>query len=85
MAAIHMYTRPDCPFCDRAKALLREKGQTWTEIDIEATPGKREEMIARSQRKTVPQIWIGDRHVGGYDDLYALEKAGQLDKLLGRA
>ncbi|HBZ71733.1 MAG TPA: thioredoxin-disulfide reductase [Deltaproteobacteria bacterium] len=83
MASILLYTKPTCPYCDRAKALLRSKGQTWTEIDIEADPARREEMIERSRRKTVPQIFIGDRHVGGYDDLAALEGAGELDPLLG--
>ncbi|HTF34830.1 MAG TPA: thioredoxin-disulfide reductase [Myxococcota bacterium] len=83
MASILLYSRPTCPFCDRAKALLRSKGQIWTEIDIEADPAQREEMIERTRRKTVPQIFIGDRHVGGYDDLAALEAAGELDSLLG--
>ena len=83
MASILLYTKPTCPYCDQAKALLRSKGQTWTEIDIEADPARREEMIERSRRKTVPQIFIGDRHVGGYDDLAALEAAGELDPLLG--
>jgi len=83
MPAITLYSKPHCPYCDRAKALLTAKGQTWTEIDIEAQPEKRAEMIERSRRKTVPQIWIGDRHVGGFDDLAALEAAGELDGLLG--
>jgi thioredoxin reductase (NADPH) len=78
-----MYTKPDCPFCDRAKALLREKGQTWRELDVEADPALRDEMIERTRRKTVPQIFIGERHVGGYDDLAALEAEGELDPLLG--
>ena len=84
MAAITMYSKPDCPFCDRAKALLSRKGQTWTEIDIEAEAGRRDEMIERSGQRTVPQIFIGDRHVGGSDDLHALEESGELDALLGR-
>jgi len=83
MASILMYTQPTCPFCDRAKALLRAKGQTWREVDIEADSAQREEMIERTRRKTVPQIFIGDRHVGGYDELAALEAAGELDPLLG--
>ena len=85
MPQITMYSKSWCPYCDRAKHLLREKGQTWTEIDIEEQPAKRTEMVERSRRTTVPQIFIGDRHVGGFDDLYALDKAGELDKLLGRA
>ena len=82
MVSILMYTKPDCPFCDRAKALLRAKGQTWRELDIEADPALRDEMIERTHRKTVPQIFIGERHVGGSDDLVALDAAGQLDPLL---
>jgi thioredoxin reductase (NADPH) len=85
MASILMYTKPDCPYCNQAKALLRSKGETWKEIDIEADPAQREAMVERSHRKTVPQIFVGDRHVGGYDDLVALEDAGELDPLLGRA
>jgi len=85
MPTITMYTKDVCPYCDRAKALLRSKGQTWTEINIEHVAGARDEMIRRSQRKTVPQIWIGDRHVGGSDDLHALDEAGELDALLGIA
>jgi thioredoxin reductase (NADPH) len=85
MPAIEMYTRAWCPYCDMAKRLLRGKGQEWTEIDIEAEPGRAEEMIERSGRRTVPQIFIGDRHVGGFDDLAALEDEGRLDGLLGRA
>jgi glutaredoxin 3 len=84
MAEIVMYTKSWCPYCDQAKALLRGKGQSWTEIDIEAQPERRDEMIRRSGRRTVPQIWIGDRHVGGFDDLAALERRGELDPLLGR-
>jgi thioredoxin reductase (NADPH) len=83
MPEITLYTKSWCPYCDRAKHLLREKGQTWTEIDVEAQPERREEMIRRSGCTTVPQIWIGERHVGGFDDLAALENAGQLDALLG--
>jgi thioredoxin reductase (NADPH) len=84
MPEIVMYTKSWCPYCDRAKALLREKQQRWTEIDIEAEPARRTEMIERSGRSTVPQIWIGDRHVGGFDDLAELERRGELDPLLGR-
>jgi len=84
MPAIVMYTKSWCPYCDRAKALLREKGQSWTEIDIEEQDARRVEMIERSGQSTVPQIWIGDRHVGGFDDLAELERRGELDALLGR-
>jgi thioredoxin reductase (NADPH) len=82
MPAITMYTKSWCPYCDRAKRLLREKGETWTEIDVEDDPARRDEMIRRSGRSTVPQLWIGERHVGGFDDLAALERAGELDGLL---
>ena len=85
MAAIEMYTKRTCPFCDAAKRLLASKGQTWSEIDIEADPARRDEMIRRSGRRTVPQIFIGDRHVGGFDELAALDRAGGLDPLLGLA
>ncbi len=83
MPEITIYSKPSCPYCDMAKRLLAAKGQSWTEIDIEAEPRRRDEMIERSRQRTVPQIWIGDRHVGGYDELAALEHAGQLDGLLG--
>ena len=80
-----MYTKSWCPYCDRAKRLLAAKGQSWSEIDVEASDAARDEMIAKSGRRTVPQIWIGDRHVGGFDELAAREDAGELDPLLGRA
>jgi thioredoxin reductase (NADPH) len=85
MPQIVMYTKSWCPYCERAKHLLTEKGQSWTEIDVEAEPARREEMIERSGQSTVPQIWIGDRHVGGFDELAELERKGELDPLLGRA
>jgi len=84
MAEIVMYTKSWCPYCDRAKALLREKQQSWTEIDIEEQPERKDEMVRRSGQRTVPQIWIGDRHVGGFDELAVLERRGELDPLLGR-
>jgi thioredoxin reductase (NADPH) len=83
MPKIVMYTKSWCPYCDRAKSLLTHKGQTWQEIDVEAQPEKREEMIARAQRTTVPQIFVDGVHVGGFDELAALERAGKLDALLG--
>ncbi len=85
MPAITMYTKRTCPYCERAKHLLARKGQTWTEIDVEADPARRTEMIERTGRRTVPQIFVGDRHVGGSDELYALEETGELDPLLGIA
>jgi thioredoxin reductase (NADPH) len=85
MAAIVMYSKGWCPYCDRAKRLLAAKGQSWTEIDVEASEAARDEMIERSGLRTVPQIFIGDRHVGGFDELAALDAAGGLDPLLGIA
>jgi glutaredoxin 3 len=82
MASIVMYATQWCPYCEMARTLLREKGQTWTEIDISAEPPQRAEMIERSGRRSVPQIWIGTRHVGGYDDLAELDASGELDPLL---
>lgn len=84
MSHIRLYTMGHCPYCRRAKALLRQKGVTeWEEYDLEIRPEKRGEMVAKSGgRRTVPQIFIGDTHVGGSDDLAALEAAGKLDLLL---
>ena len=82
MAKIVMYTTQWCGYCSAARQLLTRKGQRWDEIDVEGDPQRRAEMIERSGRRTVPQIWIGERHVGGFDDLKALEQAGQLDALL---
>lgn len=81
---IVMYATSWCPYCSRARALLRSKQVTFDEIDIEAGPGHRDEMMARSGRRTVPQIFIGETHVGGCDDLHELEARGGLDPLLGR-
>jgi glutaredoxin 3 len=83
-AAVTMYTTGWCPYCSRARSLLERKGVGFEEIDVEASPEKRAEMQTRSGRRTVPQIFIGDHHVGGCDDLHALEQAGKLDALLGR-
>ena len=83
MPAVTIYTKSWCPYCSAAKTLLKEKGAAFTEIDIEAKPEKRAEMIQKAGgRSTVPQIFIGDRHVGGCDDLYALDDKGQLQPLL---
>ncbi|MBP6013764.1 MAG: glutaredoxin 3 [Alphaproteobacteria bacterium] len=78
-----VYSTLLCPFCHRAKALLRKKGIAFTEIDVSMDAEKRAEMMQRARgRHTVPQIFIGDTHVGGCDDLHALEAAGKLDSLL---
>jgi glutaredoxin 3 len=79
---IVMYVTDWCPYCARARALLDSKGVAVEEIDVDAVPGARSEMLARSGRCTVPQIFIGDEHVGGCDDLHALDEAGRLDPLL---
>lgn len=79
-----MYATGWCPYCARARNLLASKGVAVEEIDIEAVSGSRQEMMTRSGRRTVPQIFIGDTHVGGSDDLHALDAAGKLDTLLGR-
>ena len=83
MARVKIYTTPICPYCVRAKSLLRKKGAVFDEIDVFMDGDARSEMESKSGgRQTVPQIFVGDIHVGGCDDLYALEHAGQLDPLL---
>ena len=82
MAKIEIYTKATCPYCHRAKALLSEKGVTFEELPIDGNAEKREEMIQRSGRTTVPQIFIDAQHIGGCDDLYALDSRGGLDPLL---
>jgi glutaredoxin 3 len=82
MTKIVMYTSGFCGYCFAAKNLLASKGLEYEEIRVDRDPGQREEMIRISGRQTVPQIMIGDLHVGGYDDLLALERAAKLDKLL---
>ena len=83
---IVMYSTGWCPYCDRARALLERKGLPFREVKVDEDPAARDAMLARSGgRRTVPQIFVGDHHVGGFDDLYALEKAGKLDALTGRA
>jgi glutaredoxin 3 len=81
---IRMYSTGWCPYCTRARSLLQRKRVKFVEIDVDTTPGARSEMVARSGRRTVPQIFIGDRHIGGYDDLAALDAANELDPLLPR-
>ncbi|MGC8520552.1 MAG: glutaredoxin 3 [Steroidobacteraceae bacterium] len=77
-----MYATGWCPYCARARQLLERKGITFQEIDVDQFPQARAEMTARSGRHTVPQIFVGETHVGGCDDLYALDARGGLDKLL---
>jgi glutaredoxin 3 len=82
MAKVVMYTTSWCPYCERARQLLNNKGVAFEEIDIEASPDKRGEMQARSGRRSVPQIFVGGTHVGGSDDLHDLDASGGLDPLL---
>ena len=83
MTAITIYTKGWCPYCSAAKKLLTDKGAAFTEIDIEKKPEARAEMIQKAKgRSTVPQIFIGEKHVGGCDDLYDLDDRGQLEPLL---
>ncbi len=77
-----MYCTAACPFCQSAERLLAEKGARIEKVRVDLEPARRAEMQKKSGRYTVPQIWIGERHVGGCDDLYALERAGRLDSLL---
>ncbi|HLD64696.1 MAG TPA: glutaredoxin 3 [Pseudomonas sp.] len=82
MVAVVVYSSDWCPYCSRAKQLLAGKGVAFEEIKVDGKPELRAEMTRKAQRTSVPQIWIGELHVGGCDDLYALERAGKLDTLL---
>lgn len=83
MKPVEIYTSPLCGYCHAAKRLLSQKGVSFSEIDVSRDAAKRGEMMDRAKgRHTVPQIFVGDTHVGGYDDLSALERAGKLDPLL---
>ena len=82
MSEILIYTANLCPYCIMAKRLLDKKGVSYTEINVDAESGLREEMMRKTKRRTVPQIYIGDFHVGGFDDLYALDQQNKLDLLL---
>jgi glutaredoxin 3 len=86
MADIIIYTTPVCPYCHAARDLLRRRGAAFTEIDVMSDPERRREMTQRSRGgRTVPQIFIGQHHVGGFSELRALERGGGLDRLLGQA
>lgn len=80
--AVTLYTSAWCPYCRRAMDLLAQKKVAFNEINVEDDLKFREEMIARSNRRTVPQIFVGDKHVGGCDDLFELDRSGELDRLL---
>ncbi|HIQ43429.1 MULTISPECIES: glutaredoxin 3 [Pseudomonas] len=82
MQNVTLYTSDHCPYCLNAKALLKRKGVSYDEIDVGRSPGRLAEMLQRSKRRSVPQIFIGQHHVGGFDDLASLDRAGQLDALL---
>ncbi|MBA4492207.1 glutaredoxin 3 [Paracoccus sp. S1E-3] len=83
MAQVEIYTTPTCPYCQAAKTLLTRKGVAYAEIDVSRDPALRDAMTRRAGgRRTVPQIFIDERHVGGSDDLHALDRDGRLDPLL---
>lgn len=83
MKQVEIYTSPLCGYCHAAKRLLSEKGVSYAEIDVSRDPQRRQEMMARANgRHTVPQIFVGETHVGGFDDLAALDRVGKLDPLL---
>ncbi|MBX9586473.1 MAG: glutaredoxin 3 [Gammaproteobacteria bacterium] len=82
MSNVVVYSSANCPYCVRAKELLAKKGIEFQEIRVDLDPKEREIMMERSGRRTVPQIFIDDQHIGGCDDLYALDKSGELTKLL---
>lgn len=83
MADVLIYTKPGCPYCSTAKSLLDSKGADYTEIVASNDPAKKQEMIQRSGgRMTFPQVFIGEKHIGGSDDLHALDRKGELDALL---
>ena len=86
MAEIDIYTTMWCPYCARAKSLLEKKGVAFTEINLDEEPRRRDEMVKRAQGgRTVPQIFINGEHIGGCDDMMALERSGELDPKLGLA
>lgn len=82
MSEILIYTANLCPYCTMAKKLFDRKGASYSEINVDSKPGLRQEMMEKTKRRTVPQIYIGEVHVGGFDDLYALETKKKLDPLL---
>jgi glutaredoxin 3 len=82
---VTMYSTRLCPYCMRARSLLDSKGVAYEDIGIDANPQMRQQMMKLSGRHTVPQIWIGNQHIGGFDDIYLLERQGDLDELLNAA
>ena len=85
MSNVVIYLTPICPYCDRARRLLERKGVEYTIIDVARDTALRDEMVRRSGRETVPQVFIDHRHIGGFDDMAALDLDGELDKILGLA
>jgi len=83
MPKIELYTSAHCAYCVAAKNLLKSKGLDYAEIRVDTDPARRDEMLARAHRRTVPQIFVNDRHVGGYEDLVAAERSGELTGLIG--
>lgn len=83
MKPVEIYTTQTCPYCHRAKGLLSKKGVNFKEIDVGANAASRTEMTRRTGRTSVPQIFIGSTHIGGWDDIHALDAAGKLDRMLG--
>ena len=81
---ITLYTTAICPYCVAAKNFLKSRGQVWTEVRIDLDFEQRQKMVAKANRTSVPQIFVGETHVGGYDDLIALHRAGKLEPLLAR-
>jgi glutaredoxin 3 len=82
VSEILVYTTTNCPYCDRAKELLTRKGVSYEEVRVDEDDASRDEMVSRSQRRTVPQIFINGKHIGGSDDLHELDIRGELDDLL---
>jgi glutaredoxin 3 len=85
MPKVEIYSSANCAYCMAAKNFLKQKGLDYSEIRIDTDPAQREQMIARTQRRTVPQIFIDGNHVGGYDDLVAADRDGRLAKMIGNA
>ena len=85
MAKVEIYTTQTCPYCHRAKALLAQKGVAFLEVDVSTDPDMRRKLLDRTGRRTVPQIFINDKSVGGYDDIAALDRAGKLNGLLAES
>lgn len=79
---VTIYSTAVCPYCVMAKNFLKSKGREWTEVRVDTDPAQREKMVALTKRTSVPQIFVGDVHVGGYDDMMALHRAGKLESLL---